>query len=104
MRVIEIDGSSWRKAWEFCDALCLAIKAPQGHGSSPDAFTDSMIWGGMNGLEAPYVVRIVGTERAPKEVSDYIELVRTALVEGREDRRSSGRGDMELSLEVFTGH
>lgn len=61
-----------------------------------------MIWGGMNGIEPPYIVRIAGTERAPKEVSDCIELVREALMEGREERRSSGRGDVDVSLEVFT--
>src|SRR5690242_17277259 len=99
-RVITIDGSRWQTVMDFLVALRGAIGAPEWHGSSPDAFIDSMIWGGVNSVEPPYCVRIVGSEHAPEDVRDYIQLTISALMDGRADRAARGRDDVDVSLAI----
>ncbi|MBC9884143.1 barstar family protein, partial [Bradyrhizobium sp. INPA01-394B] len=41
----------WR---DFYDALLAALGAPEGHGRNLNALIDSMVWAGMNAVEAPY--------------------------------------------------
>ena len=83
MRTITIDATSWKTVLDFYDALLPAIGAPPGHGTSIDAFLDSMIWGGMNSVEPPYTVRIEGTASLPEEVRNEIELLKRELAEAR---------------------
>lgn len=85
---------------DFCHALLDAIGAPEVHGMSPDAFVDSMIWGGMNAVEAPYAVLVSGLATAPKEVRDEVELVKEALWEGRVYRKRHNGDDVEVSIEI----
>jgi hypothetical protein len=100
MRIIEIDAANWKTVLDFCHALLDAIGAPAVHGMSPDAFVDSMIWGGMNSVEPPYAVLVSGLAAAPKEVRDYVELVKEALWEGRVYRKRHNGDDVEVSIEI----
>ena len=100
MRIIEIDAANWNTVLDFCHALLAAIGAPEVHGMSPDAFVDSMIWGGMNSAEPPYAVLVSGLAAAPKEVRDYVELVKEALWEGRVYRKRHNGDDVEVSIEI----
>jgi hypothetical protein len=100
MRIIELDASRWQTPLDFIRALQTAIGAPKGHGSSPDAFVDSMIWGGMNSVEPPYEVCIVGSERVPKAVRDYVDLVASELANGRKWKREKRGEDTEVSVRV----
>ena len=43
MRVIELHADTWDTALDFVTALKIATGAPDWHGSSSDAFADSMI-------------------------------------------------------------
>lgn len=100
MRIIQLDATKWKTVLDFCRALRAAIGAPNYHGNSPDAFIDSMIWGGINAVEPPYTIRISGTAMLPKDVREYIELVKQALAEGRLDyQRREGR-DVEVAIEI----
>lgn len=100
MRIIHLDATKWKTVLDFCRALRAAIGAPNYHGNSPDAFIDSMIWGGINAVEPPYTIRISGTAMLPKDVREYIELVKQALAEGRLDyQRREGR-DVEVAIEI----
>ncbi len=80
MRVIELDASGWLNAMAAVDALKQAIGSPEGHGASPDAFVDSMIFGGMNELEPPYTIRIAGLAKASTPARDFISNLAGALV------------------------
>jgi hypothetical protein len=58
---------------DFVTALKVAIGAPDWHGSSPDAFVDSMIWHDeINALKAPYTIKIMGADKASYEAQDAI--------------------------------
>jgi hypothetical protein len=99
MRIIELDAAKWKTMLDFYNALLPAIGAPKGHGMSPDALVDSMIWGGMNAVEPPYTIHIVGLSTAPKEVRDGIELAKEALASGRIYRKRHDI-DVEASIEI----
>jgi hypothetical protein len=100
MRTIELDASSWETPLDFICSLQAAIGAPKGHGSNIDAFVDSMIWGGMNRVEPPYEVCVVGGERMPKALRDYIDPVASALASGRKWKREKQGEDTEVSLRI----
>lgn len=100
MQVIEIDASQLATHLEFIDALRQAIVAPDGHGSSGDAFVDSMIWGGMNGIEPPYEVRVAGLDKAPAAVNDCAVAIADAVRCGREWRRTNRGEDIEVSIVI----
>jgi hypothetical protein len=68
MRIIELDAGKWANALDFLLALKAALGSCEGHGTSPAAFVDSMVWGGMNNVEPPYTVKVVRSSDAPLEV------------------------------------
>ena len=100
MRVIELDATKWKTVPDFCRALLAAIGAPDWHGKSPDAFIDSMIWGGINAVEPPGTIRISGTAMLPKNVREHVEVVTQALARGRLDYQSRQGGDVDVSIEI----
>jgi Barstar (barnase inhibitor) len=100
MRTIEIDASRWTTVSDFLSALKVALGSCEGHGDSPDAFVDSMIWGGMNTVEAPYTVRVIGSDTAPKEVREYIELMVSVIRDARDWKRANRGIDTEVSMEI----
>jgi hypothetical protein len=100
MRIIELDATQWKTIIDFYDALLAAVGAPKWHGKSPDALIDSMIWGGINAVEPPYIVKISGAATLPKDVHDRIELIKNVLAEGRMDYRSRRGGDVEVAIEI----
>ncbi len=98
MRVIRMDASGWKTPLDFLEALQVALGSCKGHGHSPDALVDSMVWGGMNSVEPPYTVQIVNTVRVPKEVSDYILLMCSVIHDARQKRLQNRGGDIEVSI------
>ena len=79
MRIIELNAKNWRRWQDFYNALLAALGAPEGHGRNLNALIDSMVWGGMNKVEAPYTIRISGTEKLSKDVLAEIDEVKLAL-------------------------
>ena len=100
MRVIELDASMWETPLDFIAALKDVLGSPEGHGSSPAAFVDSMIWGGMNQVEPPYLIRIVHFRNVAQEVKDYVCLMASVIHEAREERVVRGRGDVDVAIVV----
>ena len=100
MRVIELNAAKWRSKLDFYDALLNAIGAPPGHGHSANALVDSMIWGGMNAVEPPYTVRIVGTAKLPDDIRNTIELVKQDLTDARAEFRRVRGEDVEVQFEA----
>src|SRR5258706_674096 len=98
MRTIELDASGWETPVDFLKALQVALGSCEGHGHSPDAFVDSMVWGGMNDVEPPYVVRVVNTARIPTEVREYISLMASIITDAREWRFRNRGDDIEVSI------
>src|SRR5574337_372345 len=104
MRVIELDATNWPTTGDFYDALLAAIGAPEYHGRNLNALVDSMVWGGINAVEPPYVVRISGTAKLPKETCDEIEMAKRVLAEARAEFRALRGSDAEVAIETESCH
>ena len=74
--VAEIDlvAAEWVTALDFYEALLAALGAPESHGRNVNALMDSMIFGGINKIDPPMVVRI-------SRLNDAGEAARDALIE-----------------------
>lgn len=98
MRTIELDATKWKTVLDFYKALLAAIGAPAWHGISPDALVDSMVWGGINAVDPPYIVRISGLSAVPQELRDEVQLASNLLVEGRIYRKRYRGDDVDVSI------
>jgi hypothetical protein len=96
MRIVELHADGWGTAVEFMNALKKVIGAPDWHGSSVDAFLDSMIYHDeINALKSPYTIRISGVGKARPEAQDAIRLLAQLINEcGASDRG----GDLEVAM------
>ena len=72
MRVIELDGSSWRTFDDLYDALLPALGAPDWHGRNINALIDSMGTGSINEVEPPYMIKIGRDDAMPAELRDFL--------------------------------
>lgn len=88
MRIVELDADGWVTATDVANALKKAIGAPEWHGSSVDAFVDSMVYhDDINALKAPYTIGILGVDRAEPEAQNKIRLLARFINEhGASDR------------------
>ena len=102
MRIIDLNATNWRTWEDFYDALLAELGAPEGHGRSLNALIDSMVWGGMNVIEAPYTIRISGAGKLSESMVNEIEEVRQALAAACVERRTLRRGDAEIDFEIVS--
>jgi len=98
MEIVELHADGWVTAMDFMNALKKAIGAPDWHGSSYDAFLDSMIYhDDLNALRSPYTIRISGVHKAKPEAQNAIRLLARLINEhGASDRG----GDLEVTMLV----
>jgi RNAse (barnase) inhibitor barstar len=87
-REIVIDGMGWASIVDFSNALKLFLRSPPWHGDSIDAFIDSIVYGSMNEIEAPFRIKLVNAHGWPEElrrqVREYIDCISDAAArEGR---------------------
>jgi hypothetical protein len=102
MRVIELDARNWTSALDFYDALLGATGAPALAARNVNALMEFMIWGGMNTIEPPYLVRIKHVKGSPKDVTNEIELVQQTLVMARTQYQVQHGSDVNVSLEIIS--
>lgn len=100
MHVIELDAAGWKTILDFYDALLPELGAPPGHGRSLDALIDSVIWGGINALEPPFMIRVRRLAAAPTTVRDAVDLTMRALAEARAEFRARNGGDVNVELQI----
>ena len=100
MRIIKLDATKWNTFDDFYNALLPSVGAPDWHGQNLNALVDSMIWGGINAIEPPYIVRITGAAKLPKNIRDHIETAKTALAQGRTDYQKLRGGDINVAIEI----
>jgi hypothetical protein len=96
--VIRLNGRGWRGVLDFYAALFDALESPVGHGHSPDALVDSIVWGGMNGREPPY--RIIVTSLSNPEIRAEVSLCGRCIAESRQEYRRTKGEDVKVSLEL----
>lgn len=90
MNRIVLDAARWQTALDFLTALKTALRAPDWHGNSPDAFVDSMICGGINAVDPPYVIEIVGLDPTNRDLCACVTLLASVIAEARSDRLEEG--------------
>jgi ferredoxin len=98
MRLIELDGGEWKAPVDFLRSLAAAIGSPEWHGMSPDAFVDSMIWGGINSVQPPYTVQINNITDAPSEVVEFVSLMARVIEEARQERFRQRGDNIEINI------
>ena len=100
MRIIELDATNWVTVGDFYSAVLAALGAPDWHGVSVDALIDSMVWGEINAVEPPYIVRILGAKVLSAELRTEIETARRAIADACGEFRNRRGHDVVVSLEL----
>jgi len=100
MRVIELNAQNWRTVIDFYDALKEALGSCPGHGDSTDAWIDSMIYGGMNEIEAPYVIRIAGTASCGDHLKAEILELADSIRDARAWKLEHHGQDIDISFKI----
>lgn len=100
MRIIELDASGLRDVLDFTRALCALLGSPGWHGQSIDAFIDSMVWGGIDKAEPPYMVRIVNTAGLTAETRDWIETLRVELIDSCAEYKEREGEEISVGIEI----
>ena len=98
MNTIEIDASGCWNRKEFAKLLQETIQALPGHGSSVEAFVDSMVFGAMSERSPPYRIVVLGELRP--EVRAFAADLSNAIGQARLERRTRRGDDVEVSLKV----
>lgn len=73
MKNLFLDGTRWKNADDFYDALFKALGAPGWHGRNFNALRDSIIVGQINKVEIPYTIHISGIDTMPGDVRTLVQ-------------------------------
>jgi len=92
-KLVQIDASHWKNVLDFYDALLAALGAPHWHGRNINALIDSMVYGNINAIEAPYKIQVTGTAHIPAEVQQELTFVVLAIGEAQ-----GGNSDIEFEI------
>ena len=98
MRIIKLDASGWKTLLDFYEALLVALEAPHWHGRNINALIDSMVYGGINGIEPPYTVLVTNLTDVPKAVCEEVSYTVSAIQEARQERFENQGVDVEVSI------
>ncbi|HRJ65512.1 MAG TPA: barstar family protein [Alphaproteobacteria bacterium] len=81
MQEIEIDAQDWKTLEDYASALRAALRSPAWHGSSIDAFIDSMVYGDINEINSPYKIIVKNTKNLPTWILEELEYLKKCLLE-----------------------
>ena len=102
MQEINIDGRAWQSSLDFYHDLLQALGSPSWHGDSIDAIIDSIVFGGINSLEPPYIIRIHNTSDLPEDVKLELSTAEQALAEARAEYLERRGTDCGTRFEVVS--
>ena len=98
MLIVELDASECVSMADFCRALSAAVGAPEWHGSSSEAFIDSMVvHDDINALKAPYTIRIMKTGEIAPDLTAKIRAFADSI--NRAAAPDYGT-DLEVTIEI----
>ncbi|HWD26599.1 MAG TPA: enoyl-CoA hydratase/isomerase family protein [Rhizomicrobium sp.] len=86
-RALYLKAGGWKTALDVIAALKIALDSPHGHGGSIDAFIDSMVYGSINGVEAPYTIDIIGESHAGADARAFLADLVAAIAEQDDKQR-----------------
>jgi RNAse (barnase) inhibitor barstar len=73
--IVRLDAAGWETAADLWAALLPALGAPEWHGNSLDALFDSIV-AGLNRVQPPMMIELVGAARASAAVVAYVTRIR----------------------------
>lgn len=79
----------------FYRQLLLQLGAPDWHGHNLDALSDSVGTGGINAIEPPYLIEVIGTENIRPALLEFSRRVESVLLDA-----ASTRSGIEIRLGV----
>jgi hypothetical protein len=100
MREVILDASSWTNPINLDTALREALGAPHWHGNSFDAWIDSMIWGEINEVEAPYLLRITGTAGCTRELRNHLQDFADSIQKARKERTETRGEEWDVFVRI----
>lgn len=100
VRVIRLDASQWAQPSDVDQALKAALGSPEGHGNGPDAWIDSMLYGRMNEIDAPFRIEIDGAGKLDETTYYYLMLIECSLGHARLEKRLQTGVDTDASISV----
>ncbi len=86
MRVFKLNASEWEMPLDFYESLLAVLEAPHWHGCNINALVDSMVYGGINGIDPPYKIWIFGTANLDKDTKEEMLHAVRAVNEQKGDR------------------
>jgi hypothetical protein len=64
---------------DFYESILAVLEAPHWHGTNVNALIDSMLYGGINGIDPPYRIWIKGTANLPVAVKTELGWLAEAI-------------------------
>ena len=98
--IIVLDASGWAMPNDFYEALLPKLGAPLWHGHNVNALVESMIYGGINSLEPPYIVKIIGLASAPVRVRQEVGWTRDDVERHLKEFRNAHGHDVGVTFVV----
>ncbi len=90
MRTIVIDAVDWLSEDDVFDGILEALGAPAWHGRNWDALNDSIVTGGVNGVEPPYHLHLTGDRPLPEALREWLKNLAALIAKARmQDREIS---------------
>jgi RNAse (barnase) inhibitor barstar len=83
MQLLELDASRWSGQKHFFEALLPKLGAPAWHGHNLDAVQDSIFTGGINEIEPPFHIKVLGVEHLSPRMKNFLAKVERIFEEGR---------------------
>ena len=71
----------------FYDQFLPQVSAPEWHSRNLDALADSIITGDINGIEPPYIIKSINTNKAPKSLKEFQNKVLNVFIEATMEPR-----------------
>lgn len=86
VRTLYLDAGDWVTANDFYDSFFRAVEAPTWHGRNFNALRDSIVTGGINNVELPYLITIqnlnTAKEQAKLVTARFVDFVETCQKDG----------------------
>jgi hypothetical protein len=77
-----------------------ALGSPAWHGDSVDAWIDSIVYGRINTVETPYLIRITGIANCSDTLRDEITLLADEIQRARAWKVKHYGEDVEVSFQI----
>jgi hypothetical protein len=97
--IIELDAADWKHFADFHKAFCVALGAPNWHGTSINAYLDSILWGDINKIDPPYILQVKNSKNIPHDIREFIEILQQAIMDHRAESKMQRGYDVEAKLE-----